>query len=728
MKTTTQIISTCLVLASLLASASPIELVVHGAADSAAPIVVEEMPTDNLELPLKWTFNAPATGWTLRTVIRVPSDTNAAFTAYLDTDSSGSYTPGEPFGVSSGRDTPAIELTDMSAITPRVNLWSGECDRTKRTGTDWLHDPYGLYDRFEKTTATVPKNRVRVVRYSVDRFPVYKVGVDAGVVFEKDFEQTSRDFLHEGDFLADGDLDIDWANLYTDVVDWQGAHEAACEVTNVTYLIVYNWDAASYRTDDDTNTQVKANATLVTRRFEVTRSVPTPCPERSVYNQSRPTFAWRIDNEDKWASWFGTTYTAFKVRVKDESGKNLVYDSGIRRLPAKDSQGVYTWTAPLYVGEKVPGTGVTFSNLTKYRWEVAVYNAKFKTDTLYAMEMNDATGKKVFSAAETFRMNVTDLDASSSALAVRVCYAGPATKLAGRVRAEAFASPDFSGDPVAAITLDDASALSPSGTVANARMIGLPAGKYFVRAYVDTNQNGVHDDWESWGYLNERDLASKPGIFNPVALESSVNPSVANVRKLLIEDCDTDGDWFPDVWEAEQNGDQFDRTKIAPVTGDAELIGVNTNLDAKLAKTMQGVNAMMSALKSANGVSLMTGVARADVESTANGFVVKSEVKSETLTIVGLSVDTANGRVLLKVGAETTANVDPTVASFLSITVRKGAEVTVKVEHAETPAGPWTELKGVGGTVTVDKAGADIEVKLDGELPAQGYFRAKIEE
>ena len=676
-----------------------------------------------------------------------------SFQAFYDLNDNGIWDPGEPFGVVNdveigwASNDVEIELSDMSAVTPRVKLWgsggessgaqaasggqesavtasASDSDRGTRVGVETFSD---VSNRFEITTAPAPKSRVRVVRYKVDKFPVYKVGVEAGVVLEKDFEQTSRDFLHEGDFLSDGDLDIDWKNLYTDVVSWQGAQMAACEVTNVTYLIVYNWDASSYRTDKDTNSQVKANATLVTRRFEVTRSVPTPCPERAVYNQSRPTFAWKIENEDKWASWFGTTYTAFKVRVKDESG-NLVYDSGIRRLPAKDAYGVYTWTAPLYVGEKVPSTGVTFSNLTKYQWEVAVYNAKFKTDTLYAMQRNDSTGKMVFSTAETFRMNVTDIDASSSTLALRVCYAGPATKLAGRVRAEAFASPDFSGDPIAVSTLEDALSLSPSGTVANVRMIGLPAGNYFVRAYIDTNQNGVHDDWESWGYLNERDLASKPGIFNPVALEASVNPSVANVRKVLIEDCDTDGDWFPDVWEAEQNGDTFDRTKISPVNGDAELIGVNTNLDANLTKAMQGVSEALMALKSLNGVALVTGISPAGVVPTANGFMVKSEVKSETLTIVGLSVDAANGRVLLKVGAETTANVDPTVASFLNVTVRKGASVTVKVEYAETPAGPWTELQGVGGTVTVDRAGADVEVKLNGELPSQGYFRAKIVE
>ena len=136
----------------------------------------------------------------------------------------------------------------------------------------------------------------------------------------------------------------------------------------------------------------------------------------------------------------------------------------------------------------------------------------------------------------------------------------------------------------------------------------------------------------------------------------------------------------------------------------------------------------MTKLRSPVGVSAATGIDPADVEVTDGGLVVKSEIDPETLTIVGFAVDAVQNRVLLKVGAETTADINPTVANFLNITVKKGAEVTVKVEHAESPNGPWTELKGVDGTVTVDRAGADIEVKLNGELPAQGYFRAKVEE
>ena len=111
-----------------------------------------------------------------------------------------------------------------------------------------------------------------------------------------------------------------------------------------------------------------------------------------------------------------------------------------------------------------------------------------------------------------------------------------------------------------------------------------------------------------------------------------------------------------------------------------------------------------------------------------NGLVIKPVNTSETLTIVDISVDAGNNRVLLKVRAETTADVDAVSVNPLNITVKKGAEVTVRIERAESPQGPWTTIPGIEGNATIEKTEGNIEVKLNGDLPAQGYFRAKIVE
>ena len=670
--------------------------------------------------------------------------------AFFDLDADGNYTPGEPYGILKDVDigwagrTIEMELTDMSAITPRVDLWTDTSDRatlvsgndetgvtevtTRRTTrtetssnvTEQVVTETTSSNGFNGVTAPAPRTMVTVGRYLIDGYDIATSGLFGlhNNVLEREFDSDSRKFLQEGDFLADGAMDIDWKYFYDEITANRSVWQLGVDVTNVIYLATFDWDSSTYVDPRDPSNTVSALTTLISRRFEKTRTIPTPCPERTVFSKAQPTFAWKIVGEDKWASKFGTTYTAFKVRVKDSSGK-LVYDSGIRRLPAKDVDGVYSWTAPIYVGSVTP-QGVLFENLANYTWEAALYNAKFSNDKV--MSLDEMSGNP-FSAKSAFRMNVTTKDTSSREIAVGVSYAGPAKNLAGKVRVQAFTTPDFTGDPVAEATLDVREA--------TVTLIGLAEGSYFVRAYIDTNGNGQHDDWESWGYLCERDRASKAGIFNPVAAEAKFTVNTNNVRTVFIEDCDTDGDWFPDVWEAEQNGNVFDSAKIGPATGDAELIGVNPQLKSVLTDAALRQASMVSsftALSTPEGVALLTGVDPEDVTPTAGGFEVKSEVDPETLTIVGFAVDAAQNRVLLKVGAETTANVEPTVANFLNVTVRKGAEVTVKVEHAETPNGPWSVLTGVGGTVTVDRAGTDIEVKLEGELPAQGYFRAKIEE
>ena len=638
--------------------------------------------------------------------------------AFFDNDADGNYTPGEPFGVLKdveigwwGRNL-EMELTDMSGVTPRVDLWTGNSDRTERWGAS------DVSNRIVAAKAASDLVRVRVARYKVDGTEVNTIGVEPRVLLDRTFDREAATFLHEGDFLGDGSFDVDWNTLLPDVsnLDLQ-----SYMLTNVTYLVVLGDGPSGYKFTlpgkEDTNAVITALSTVIERRFEATRSAPTPALERCVFTKASPTFAWKLDKEDKvYAARYGTTYTAFKVVVK--SGGTTVYDSGYNRMPACDAGGVYRWTAPLYVGSASPShPTVKFENFKNYTWQVFVYNAKFKTD---------ANG----SASQEFRMNVTTVDTSSQAINVGVTYSGPATKLAGKVRVQAFTSPDFTGDPVAEVTVD--------GNADKVKLIGLPAGSYFVRAYIDTNGNGVRDEWESWGYLCERDRATKAGIFNPVSLEAKFNPNEKDVRMVYIEDCDTDGDLFPDAWEAELNGGEFVPFKSGngqgPASGTRELHGVNTNLDATVNESAAALlTNVRRALSSPAGVSLMTGIDPADIEVTDGGLQVKSEVDPETLTITGFAVDAANKRVLLKVGAETTANVDAAVANFLNVRVQKGSEVTVKVEHAASPAGPWTVVKNadgtdVGGTVTVDKAGTDVKVNLNGELPAQGFFRVKIEE
>ena len=669
--------------------------------------------------------------------------------AFFDNDGNGEYTPGEPFGVLNdvdigwaGREV-EIELSDMSAVTPRVDFWSDASDRavhvsdgsdagvtsvtTRETLTSDGTNTVSGYEvvttrsnALESVVAQAPRTVVSVTRFYIDGYTVNRAGLYGlhNLVMQRTFDSETRSFLHEGDFLRDGNLDIDWQYFNSEVVQSSGVGSLGVDVTNVTYIVTFDWDSASSIDSRDTNATVKTLSTLITRRFERVRTRPTPRPERAVYNQARPTFAWTIDGEDAWASKFGTTYTAFKVRVRDASG-GLVYDSGVRLLPPKDASGVYSWTAPICVGAVLPG-GATFENLTTYTWEVALYNAKFSTDN--QLELG-RTGNP-FSARETFRMNVTTADTSSRQLAVKVSYAGPAVNLANRVRVQAFTTPDFTGDPVA-----EATASTAEATVT---LVGLAEGDYFLRAYIDTDNDFVRDSWESWGYLNERDRASKAGIFNPVSLTAAFAVNTNNVRTIYIEDCDTDGDWFPDVWEAEQNGNVFDRTKIGPATGDAELIGVNTNLAAVLSKSGQGLaaSALMSSMRTTAFAAMVSGRTLSSLATASAGgaLALTPEVVPDTVLITSMKVD--GDEVVLGVGADVATTADDTLSALYDVRVAVGSTVKVNVYRIGSLAEQWPAEPSWSTTVKVsaDAIDQEIRVPIAEGAAGGGFYKVEIEQ
>ena len=666
----------------------------------------------------------------------VKGGVNSIF-AYWDVGNDGAYTPGaDPCGVVRDveigwRECPVeVELSETSAITPRIDLWAGvssdESDPSSggpgKSADGAAGDRvarFGLSQPTNSTTATVPTSenvRVRVIRLSADDYQMSGLGLDYDVIFDRMFSRESRNFIHEGDFLSGGEFDIDWSGL-GEVLALKSVI-SSFEVTNMAYAVVFG-DGNIERTAQHPLEEITAHPILVTRRFEVNHTPPTSVivDGDSDCRVAQPTFRWRIDNEDPWASAFGTTYTAFKVQVKNSANK-IVYDSGYQRMPAPDSTGVYNWTAPLYVDSPSrSGSHLVFSNLSNYTWQVFTYNSKFKNDN-------------VGSSPRTFRMNVTTLDESSYAVDVKVCYAGPAANLSNRVRVQAFKSPDFMGYPVseAVATNVTAAALAASeGSVV--RLIGLRTGTYYLRAYIDTDYDWTHDGWESWGYLSERDHAAVTGtksIFNPVSVTVGPEVKVDAMRTIFIEDCDTDGDGFPDVWEAEQSNNLFNPETITPVSGDAELIAVNTNLTKILTKESQGFTSPLQIpIGGKYGVSLMTGIPLSSVKSMSGALFVEDTIVENSVSITSLTIDRATGEVVLGVGAETeVGSVDPTVAALYSIT--SGANVTVKVYRTETLAAEWQLV--AEKSLTITSAGTEIRAPLPaGVDTTSGFFKVEVE-
>lgn len=331
-------------------------LPVYSYAKSDAGLHVREFPDSGR----RWDFPAAYTGH--RSVCWLPgASSNMAFTAWVGGDV---WQPGDPFGftpAASPSNTQAIALTKATAITPRIEL--GGARSSDRVVVSGSADYSGMTN-----PPDINQYHVRVVRYkynstSSDHNPEQSVGANSyRVVLDGRFDLDVRDFLHEGD-LVDGVFDLDWDFLSSDL----GSRSGFSTCASVSYAVLMGDDTFN-QSSSTFPTNVVAHPLLVTRRFERVHTVPTAVS--CTTNAMSAAFAWRIDGEDAWASAFGTTYTAFCVRVYD-TGENVLHDTGYRRMPPVGMDGTYRWTAPAeWLADRSSWA----------TWRVFTYNAKFKAD------------------------------------------------------------------------------------------------------------------------------------------------------------------------------------------------------------------------------------------------------------------------------------------------------------------------------------------------------------
>ena len=512
-----------------------------------------------------------------RAVVTIPDQTNAVLEAWTG---SGDYTSADQaYGTNVGRDTLSLRLSYGSQVTPRIFFRSSaqgepttlaattaenaDSDRAKTIGgycawmreqivdADYVSDS-DLSNRLSEIAWTYTNRvrvaaidmqaprptRVRIVRWAVDGNPLYRIGVEPEVVFDKKMTLANRAYLTEADILADGGFDLDWDKLKTGVVDWAGAN---LSVTNVGYLVVIGdgrtyWNYGIGEKDDKAAPVVLDR--VIERRFALAQDVAVPFSPGdvdSVVYASHPTFKWSIQDEDD-ADYDGST--AFCIQILNATGKTVVWDSGTQFLPPRDSYGRYSLEAPAYVGEDLQKS-------VSYQWRVSVMNAKFPTP-------NWSKARK-----SVFRLEPA---AGSGSLDVCVRYFGDKTAVLdrGAVRVEAFESPDFTGLPVARTTIPtseyDAIASSNSTLVAQASLSGLPYGRYYVRAYIDSNEYGTKktlDFWESRGFC----ATSRTSRPKAMAVDGTSQGSLCTI---YVKDVDTNGNCIADAFEMCNNGGVLD--------------------------------------------------------------------------------------------------------------------------------------------------------------------------
>ena len=634
-----------------------------------------------------------------------------------------------------------IELNEFSPVTPRLDLQAGTSDRPfSFDEARYTSDRRVNWETNVVTEATLPegRTRVRVVRFAANGYPAWFAGVPARVVFDDYFNSSARTVLHEGDFLDDNSFDIDWANLDTEVLRASGVQGLLGSIseggvrraalTNMCYLVVIGEGKVSFNGASDAG-ELNAFRYVVERRFDLNRAKPALDVQPTVVYSARPTFTWSMPDENPWTAKYGSSYTAFKLQILD-SADNVVWDGGMRRAPATDEAGRFTWTAPVCAGGFTQSAKVLEPGVA-YKWRVSMYNAKYTND--------DWSAKGTFTMMANAQQEMNDRGYSSIEVAVK--YAGPSTVLSkykehlstnGVLRVQAFASPDFTGDPMAeAIATNEVEDISIN--TPNVRLVGLPAnGTYYVRAYIDMNGNGELDEWEPWGYERNSVVLSASQVTSPVV-------------GVWIEDADTDGDWLPDAWEYAQAGwigewsnisarrgftslgsDQVVLTESFP---DISAKIASGEFDAAISRGLPG--ASITVLMDGNFAAALTGLDvsnKSSIEAIRDA--IEKKVVPNTLRITSITLDTTGAKVILGVDADVAESIAGRLfGQIYNLTPgTETADVVVKVYKKTSLAQADWELVQTK-PVSIGAGEVNVEVDLDEAVDyTSGYFRVEVEQ
>ena len=630
--------------------------------------------------------------------------------AFYDLDSNGKYTPGEPMGVAAGVDVGwrqgkvEMELTDTNPIITRMQLTTGESDRD----TLWGEESGDTEPPHVGAITSEDYQRVRIVRTLVNDEPIWLYGIPTTCVFDGILNLKSRDYISEADILQSGELDLDWSLF--DSESSSKLQSKNVDPVKVAYAVILGNGNIDL-------TQTNNYFSICTvRHFDAKNSRPAPIAiapgvEGSVVRESSPTFTWKMPNN-------ADTYTAFRLQILDAEDESLVWDSGCRRAPARDNEGVYSFTADAYIGDEL-------ENSKNYKWRVSMYNSKFKSD-MWSTQMY------------TFRMDALENGAGYASIPVSVKYFGPKEVAEGATFVvEAFTTPDFTGTPVARVVVDDADSVTAAGVShsTNAVIRGLATGKYFLRAYADLATTGAmkrqRDSFESWGYACARGKRGS-GQFTPTGFELSGKNGFEKPVDIYIEDVDTNGNCLPDAWEYIENNGKLDDGAVNLDTTLVKSFSVNQALTDYLQNQVVGEtrvdaynNYVMTVFASPRMTALALGYNPDDVKVGANGSI-QVESKVESVEIKSVSFD-ANGNVVVEIDGElNTAEGNTNGFGFITLEGETKKTVTCQVLwKASLSDADWT-VKATK-TIVVGDGAQTIDINGLGTEPS-GFFKVVVTE
>ncbi|MBP5509294.1 MAG: hypothetical protein J6Z49_00075 [Kiritimatiellae bacterium] len=638
--------------------------------------------------------------------------------AFLDVSGDGIWQPGEPYGVTAPVETRIghemneieIELTDYQPgylrFSPSTLTRSEDSYVSAMVGTVVSGEgAEGIGNASTGGPAGGGGGDGESAAASYTRIRIFRSGVDGVAQFTRlildGTLRAPRSGLTELDLLTSGIQGLDWG--LPGIATGANPKDIGYDVYIGEGTLSTN-SVVSYR---------------FTNSFDLAQTAAVAVyPSDAYVYSARPTFRWtQPDN-----------YPAFALRIYNSAGR-MVYDSGVLPRPPRNDAGECVWTAPVYANGYVPSTGYTFGSNQTYTWRVLALNAKFFS-----------TESEYWSAAKRFRLDVNGADTAPGwenrgygSIKARIKYHGPARDyLSNRVRFQVYNNAAFAGQPVAEMTLSTAqrtAMLSDADPVVNARVDGiLPTAKseyrYYALAYIDSNQNGVRDVWESWGYANYYGRETgKPYDPLPIIVDTTANIPVVDIR---IEDVDTDQDWYPDVWEYEQhpNSETFleDTAPTASTAATAEFQGLLRSLGTLGARSSAAQLTLAYADDAAldPGLALLAGIPSSTLDEGSDKLALGlAPTDSLSLSLTGIK-----GAMLswtLEVGKDRTLS-----SAARSLLGAEGTVCTYTVEYKATLDGTWKPL--ATGTVALDNVQQmkdSIQAAIDAN-PKSCFFRVVL--